>query len=366
MKACSAWSPCLLALAMAASIPASGAREGRPDAITVSEMERLHSGALIKDGFDGSAIDEGRWRIWRSDPDRVRMEVSSGRLVIQADGPVGYNGLVSHASLPTRDVEMVCVAGVASSEPAQHPALVHLCGNGDMSPDNWFEVRLQDGGGKDTLVATRVSAPARWLPEAFRRVRLSASPGDGLLVKIISDPAARLVRGMVLVGDRWTQVGQALEVPAREARMEIKTEGFRKELGKTRIWFDDCRLYPRPQTHYVTVRLQGPEGAALGVPVDKEGWPLVLRDSSGNEFTAGEIALELYTGDGKTLVDRTHPGDDLRYAVFTLEDAPWETFPVDAVIRMVIGGRQVGGDLVIASEGVEGLYPDDVYQVTLE
>jgi hypothetical protein len=337
---------------------------GYPRYETIREMRRIHDGAPIREDFRSGVIDETRWRIWLEDPDRVSMEVRDGRLWIHAEDRVGYNGLVSRTSMETRDVEAVCLAGAESARGGQHPALVHLCGTSKMSPDNWFELRLQDGGDNRAVLSTLISAPPRSVPEQGH-MDLPGAASDGYLVKIISDPSARRVHGLVKVDDVWRQVGEALEVPARAARLEIKTEGFRKNLTTTTLWFDDCRVYPRPQTHYVTVALQRPGGGHPGGP-GRSPWPLAIFDEANTLHTHDGIFLRLYTEDGETVVDETQPGGDLAYAMFSLEGAPWDTYPVAARIRIFLGDRQLGEDLVIERSGVEGLYPDDIYLVTLE
>jgi len=50
----------------------------------------------------------------------------------------------------------------------------------------------------------------------------------------------------------------------------------------------------------------------------------------------------------------------------SLARSGWDIHPVGAVIRVFANDRQLGPDHVIRSSGVDGLYPDDVYAITLD
>ena len=58
-------------------------------------------------------------------------------------------------------------------------------------------------------------------------------------------------------------------------------------------------------------------------------------------------------------------GTAFGYAMLALRAAPWDTYPVAAVIRVLANGQQVGPDHLIEMKDVEGLYPDDVYKLVL-
>jgi hypothetical protein len=78
-----------------------------------------------------------------------------------------------------------------------------------------------------------------------------------------------------------------------------------------------------------------------------------------------DLVIELRTADGKNLVSRTQStvfGERL----LPLKDAPWDTYPVAARLRVTLDGKPLGKDIEIAQSGIDGLYPDDVWQLTLE
>ena len=112
------------------------------------DLKRVSCTATIRDDFNSSEIDEELWRIWRSNPEQFRCEQKDGRYWIHINGRVGYNGLASKVEMDTRDVVLICRAGIETPADASHPGLVHLCGSGTWSPDHWFEIQLRDVGGR--------------------------------------------------------------------------------------------------------------------------------------------------------------------------------------------------------------------------
>ena len=99
-----------LALYVFAAVLAAtaGAAEKRaPRYATSGDLTLVTSGAPIRDAFEGRAIDETSWRIWRSDPERLETWQKDGRYWIRISGRAGYNGLVSLATMETRDVVAV-------------------------------------------------------------------------------------------------------------------------------------------------------------------------------------------------------------------------------------------------------------------
>jgi hypothetical protein len=294
----------------------------------------------------------------------VRIEQRYGRLWIHATGRVGYNGLTSAMELRDRDVELVCRAGIEGPADAGHVGLVHLCGSGGWSPDHWFEVQLR-GDGEDGARATIGASAPPYPPTWPGDVHLPPAGGSGYLVKIECEEATSLCRGAVKAGGRWMQVGEPVEGPARKARAEVKVQGWRSEGGSSLIWFDDCRLYPRPETYFLTVGLRRPDGSLPGAPL-KSGWPPRCFDPKNRPVDHRNLVVKLFAADGETLVGESMATGDLATAIFRLTDAPWDVYPAPAILRVFMNGVQIGPDHEIASEGVEGLYPDDVYALTLD
>lgn len=357
-----------LALYVFAAVLAAtaGAAEKRaPRYATSGDLTLVTSGAPIRDAFEGRAIDETSWRIWRSDPERLETWQKDGRYWIRISGRAGYNGLVSLATMETRDVVAVCRAGVRSEEGARHAAIIHLCGSGKESPDHWYEIDLRAGSNGSIRASAAVSVPER-NREGYRGGYDLPAQGteDGVLIKIVCEGTAHRCAGFARVHQEWWQLGDPFEVPARTTRLEVKTSGTESGPGVSTIWFDDCRVYPRPETHYVTVRLKTPAGGNPGVRSAETGRMTCL-DGGGQDIPDCGFTVELRSPDGATLIDASDTGASFGYALLRLDRAPWDLYPAGAILRVMANGRQIGPDHVIAARGVDGLYPDDVYAITL-
>jgi hypothetical protein len=168
------------------------------------------------------------------------------------------------------------------------------------------------------------------------------------------------------VDREWWQIGEAFEVPARRTRLEIKSSGFgAAEDHSSTTWFDDCRVYPRPQTHYVSFVLRRGDGRGPGART-AEAELVTCFDPENDRIRQCDFQVKLFTSDGVTMIGETDTSVGFGFAMFKLDEAPWELFPVSAMIRVFANGRQIGPDHVIESQGVDGMYPDDVYSITLE
>jgi hypothetical protein len=335
-------------------------------------LRLLASGAHLRDAFDGPALDERTWKKKVPDAGRARVEVKDGRLWIHAAGPMSHNGVFSDPEVGGRDVVLVCRAGIeaqrgaegAAAESPPHAALVHLCGQSRRSPDHWIEVELRaaDGGGAEAALGAQ--GPP-YPVEVAGRVALPGRAADGCLVKIVNDGATHRARAYVRTADRWEPVGDPVYVPTRHARVELKTRSAGRGEGATDIWFDDCRLYPRPETHLVTVSLRRADGSALAARLPG-AWPPVAYGPGNGRLTHRAVLVKPFTSDGATLVDAVSVTPEMGFAALSLEKAPWDVYPASAVLRVFAGEAQVGPDHVIESRGLLGLYPDDVYALTLE
>lgn len=324
---------------------------------------RRESTSTVRDAFEAPVIDTKRWRVWLSDPSKARVEQKGGRLWIEATGEVSYNGLASIERLALREVVAVCRTGVTSSGTALHAAIVHLCGSGPLSPDYWFEVQIRDETGGSAMAHTEVSTPRGEPAQAYRGPY--ALPGDGKqghLVKVECEAATTTCSGSVEVSGEWWRIGDAFDVPARESHLEVKTAGGVNGGGSSRIWFDDCRIYPRPATHDVSVMLRRRDGLS---PITTGLEPVCF--DGENESTPGcDLRVQLLTADGATVIDETRVGRSFGFAMLRLTGAPWSLYPVAARIRVLAGERALSPDQIIESAGVEGLYPDDVYVLTID
>ncbi len=328
-------------------------------------LERVHSAAIIRDDFESESVDERIWKVKPADPNLVRMAQTDGRFRIDVTGRVGHPGLVSVAEMDSRDVVLLCRTGIESRDGARHESLVHLCGSGRWSPDNWIEVQISDAGGGAAEAVLVVSVPPPFAGGAKGPLKLPHPAHDGYLVRIACEGATHLCRGSVQVDGGWLPVGDAFEIPARTARVEIKAQSWNGDVKSSTSWFDDCRAYPRPETHYVTVALRGTDRRPPGAPVPGH-WITAGFNARNEKFTYGDVSLRLYAADGVTLVDETTVDGGMDVGLLRLTKAPWDTYPVPAVIRVLVKGEPIGPDHLIESRGVEGLYPDDVYTLILE
>lgn len=329
-------------------------------------LQRVSTSATIRDDFEGDEIDRSLWRIWISDPGSFRTEQRDGRYWIYVKGEVGYNGLSSIVEMDTRDVVAVCRTGVESPGGAVHSSIMHLCGGGKWSPDYWYELDLRDTRGEIAQVFSVVALPPR-LEQGYRGAYVLPHPAtDGYLEKIECVSATHVCTGYVQVDGEWWQVGDPFEVPARKTRLEIKTSGSGEGKGSSTIWFDDCRVYPRPETHFLTVVLRRRDRWTPGTSATEGGDLQMCYGPDNTRLAECDFVVQLYKADGKTLVDETHTAKGFGYALLRLDGAGWDVYPVPARIRVLANGHQIGPDHVIDSEGVDGLYPDDVYAITLE
>ncbi len=337
---------------------------GYPRYHSSRDLKRVSCTATIRDDFNSSEINEELWRIWRGNPEQFRCEQKDGRYWIHINGRVGYNGLASKVEMDTRDVVLICRAGIETPADASHPGLVHLCGSGTWSPDHWFEIQLRDVGGRTARANLAATIPPQHRGGSLGPLALSYPASDGYLLKITSDASTNLCRGYVMLNGEWLQVGDAFEVPARKTRAEIKTGGGKRGESTT-LWFDDFRMYPRSETHYVSVSLIRPDNHYPGTR-NHIGWPPICFNSENNKVSLSDVSVCLYAADGKTLVDKTDVGMAFGYGLLKLKKAPWDIYPVGAVIRIFFKDQQIGPDHIIHSEAVDGLYPDDVYTIILE
>ncbi len=338
---------------------------GYPRYRTSSNLELADRRFVVRDDFEGDRIDETRWRIWLTDPGSARVEQKGGRLWVHTEGTVGYNGVVSRAELDTRDLEVVCRAGIQSPGAADHHAIIHLCGCSQWSPDHWLEIKLLSRGENVTRAAAVPSIPVDLAHGDRAALDLIHDAGEGHLFKISSDGFTNMTRAFVRLDGAWQPLGGPFEVPARTTRLELKAEGWRKSDRPSSAWFDDCRLYPRPESSYVVVSFHRADGRRPAVGIAGT-WPPVAFDAGNRPFTGRDVTVRLLAADGESLVAEARAGDAMEFGLLKLREAPWDAYPVEAILQIFVKGTQLGPDHVIRGEGVDGLYPDDVYSLTLE
>ncbi|HZI94164.1 MAG TPA: hypothetical protein VFE84_07955, partial [Patescibacteria group bacterium] len=233
-------------------------------------------------------------------------------------------------------------------------------------PDHWIEVQLRDGGGQAGNATVNLAVPPEHRAGYRGAYDLRGSPEAGYLFRIVCEGATNMCRGFAkdAATGEWWQLGDGFEVPARSTRLEIKTTGFAEQGASSHVWFDDCRVYPRPQTHYVTVILKRRDGTPPGVRDSTAEGHQVCLDPDNVKVPDCDLAVRLYDADGQRLIDEAHTGAGFGYALLRLASG-WDVYPAAAILRVYANGHQLGADHVIQSAGVDGLYPDDVYAITV-
>ena len=77
-----------------------------------------------------------------------------------------------------------------------------------------------------------------------------------------------------------------------------------------------------------------------------------------------DLVVELWTADGKTRISRVQSPNFAHY-MLRLDHEGWDVFPVGAVVRVSCDGKSLG-EAEVPLNGLDGLYPDDVYDVFME
>jgi hypothetical protein len=123
------------------------------------------------------------------------------------------------------------------------------------------------------------------------------------------------------------------------------------------------RIYPRPESHHVGIRLVRANGREIWFRED-DGWPPKIIDAAGTTRSIEDLEVQLWTEGGKMQVASVRSAN-MGFYLLPLKDAPWDVYPVAAEIRVVLDGKPLGPPQRIECQGVHGLYPDDVYNVVI-
>jgi hypothetical protein len=359
----------LLAVVCTSLVAAGGraADVSKPARINApAEIRLLERGAILAEDFEGPKLDETRWRVWQMTADRTAVRQQHGRLEITARGPVRMEGLAGLTFAKYKDVVLVGEMDVRSRGPAPHQLALHLCGgDGKRSPDNWVELRMVDLG------ATVQFVPGVSIPPEFSRfpqqlVELPHPPGRGFLCQVALDANTNLATMSVRTTEGWQRICDPVELPLRTVHTEVKFKGQResRDPGETssEAWFDNVRLYPRPETHHVGIRLVDARGDPIWFRRNGS-WPPSVVAPDGHEHSITDLEVQLRTKDGKTVA--TARTEEFAFFLLPLRHAPWDVYPVAAEIIVTLAGKPLGPPLAIYSGGVNGLYPDDVYEVSM-
>jgi hypothetical protein len=351
---------------VAAQEPGDGPVPLREGPIAVRLVER---GAWLVDGFEGTEPDPKSWRVWHSDPTRTTLAVRDGRFQLTAEGEIGHNGLWHLNSVKTKDVVLVGRMDVRSEGPDPHTLALHLCGgDGARSPDHWTEITLRDEGARGRFGYWSTEPGGVFVYDSASEVVLERGTDDGFLAKVEMDGGTNVATTWVHDGERWVQVGPAVAMTLRTVHCEVKFRGGAPPRGPapttSRAWFDDVRMYPRPQSNPVGIRLVREDGSQIWSRGAGEAWPPKIRVGDGPERSIEDLGVELRTEDGQTLVAAMQ-SQNMGFYMLSLERAPWDVYPVAAKLRLTLDGRQLGQEVLIPRDGLSGLYPDDVWDVVV-
>jgi hypothetical protein len=363
----------ILALLAATVCPRSSGAQPvpSPEPVTAAVGVRLlERGALLIEDFEAPEMNAKLWRLAHRNPDRTTISQRGGRLELTARGLVHMNGFWGLSGVKHKDLVLVGEMDVRTTGSPPHRLAFHLCGgDGERSPDHWVEILMVDLGATARFLAG-ASLPVGLKPPQNLSLELPHPPGQGFLCRIELNGATNLAELSVKSAEGWKRVCEPVELPLRTAHAELKfygNHGPRPAVPAevaSRAWFDNVRIYPRPQSHHVGIRLIRADRSEIWA---REGgrWPPTITDAAGKTRDLTELTVELRTEDGTRLVASAQ-SPVFGFYLLPLKDAPWDVYPVAAQVRVLLDGQVLGKPLLIEQNGNEGLYPDDVHQVTLQ
>lgn len=325
-------------------------------------------GALLIEPFDAKKINRKKWRVWTQNPEAVKFAIEQGRFVIRGRGRLGHNGLWSLGPARFKDVTLVGRMDVRSQGPHPHELLLHLCG-GDMprSPDHWVEIGMRDIGGDKADFSVFAAVEKGLFRRRGRNVVLKRGRRPGFLARLSLDGGSNLCRAEVRDrAGKWHRIVEPVPLHLRTTHCEIKMrrdrQGNADRPTTSEGWFDDVRLYPRAASNPVLVRLVRPDGGPIYWR-EGGGWPPRVQLPGQAARSLEDLVVELWTGDGKARICAVQSAHFAHY-MLPLKHALWDVYPVPAKLRVTIDGRLLG-EVDIPCKGLEGLYPDDVYDVVV-
>ena len=314
------------------------------------------SGAFVADSFDKATLDTQTWHrpdwLAQNDPN-ISVRVENGHLRISGlSRPTGehhqYSGVLSTYFRET-DVVLSARLRVATAfdKSGRIRHLVHLC-TGDW-PDFFTEI----GFGKIDM------GPPRWMSGFLDKIWVYSGydhyidptlPATGKeatdwhQVLIVHDGTTGASQDYLIQAGAWTPVGPPHKLKMNHSHVELKVDVSVPNVG-VEADFDDVRLYPSPAHHPVTIVVDSPlnqKRTRPEYPIDKLKVRLIEND------------LKKVLGEGVT--------DEGGQAEVKLRSD--RIYPVAARIE-VSDKAQVLVTSTIHQEGVRGLYPADVWVVSL-
>lgn len=338
-----------------------------PPVTSATSIRLVERGAILAEDFDARDLDRNTWRIWQEHPDRTTVSQEGGRLHLTARGPIGHNGLWGLTTAKYKDVVLVGEMDIRSTGSSPHRLALHLCGgDGARSPDHWVEIDMVDLGDKARFT------PMATLPVGLNRhqdqsLELPHSPGESFLCRLVLNGDTNSTELSVKTAGGWQRICDPIELPLRTIHTEVKLHGSDGAPGAeettSQAWFDNVRIYPRPENHHIGVRLVRPDGGQIWYR-ENGGWPPKVIDAQGQVRSIENIEVQLCTADGKQVA--SVQSSNMGFYLLPLKDAPWDVYPVAAEVRVLIDGQLLGQPLKIECTHMNGLYPDDVREVVIE
>ena len=238
---------------------------------------------------------------------------------------------------------------------------LHLCGgDGVRSPDHWVEIDMVDLGDKVRF------SPMAALPLGLDRhydqsLELPHPAEKSFLCRLTLNGDTNLTELTVKTAEGWQRICDPIELPLRTIHTEVKLHGSQGTAGAeettSQAWFNNVRIYPRPESHHVGIRLVRPDGGQIWFR-ENGGWPPKTIDSAGKTRSIEDIEVQLCTADGRPVASVR--SSNMGFYLLPLRDAPWDVYPVAAEVRVLLDGKVLGKPLQIECQGVQGLYPESM------
>jgi hypothetical protein len=311
------------------------------------------SGALLADSFDGPELDTRIWHRpgWMRNDPHLSVEVEQGRLYISGiSGPVRkhhhYVGVLSNYFRET-DVVLVARMRIQSSfeKPGRIQHHVHLCtgdwpdfftetmfGKIESGPPRWFSAyldKLWEYSGYSEYINPTLSATGKEATEWHE-------------VAIVHESGTNATQNYLVRAEGWKPLGPPHKLQMNHTHVELKVD---VEVPDIRVRFDvdDVRLYLNPAQNPATIVVNS--RIVNGRP----------------EPPISRLKVRLLENISKKLLGEgiTDEGGQARVKLKT--DI---LYPVAATIEVWDDRRAVLRSIV-PRNGVQGLYPGDVWSVRI-
>ena len=269
-----------------------------PPVAAATSIRLIERGAILAEDFDAKDLDRTKWRVWQENADRTTVVQEKGRLNLTARGPIGHNGLWGLTTAKYKDVVLVGEMDIRSQGSSPHRLALHLCGgDGVRSPDHWVEIDMVDLGDKVRF------SPMAALPLGLDRhydqsLELPHPAEKSFLCRLTLNGDTNLTELTVKTAEGWQRICDPIELPLRTIHTEVKLHGSPGTAGAeettSQAWFDNVRIYPRPESHHVGIRLVRPDGGQIWFR-ENGGWPPKIIDSAGKvSFHRGHRSAALH------------------------------------------------------------------------